>query len=408
MTAPSPGAPPDRGGMAIPILLSIIFLNMIGTGVVIPLLPFYAKVFQAAPWQVTVMFSVFAAGQFLGELYWGRLSDRIGRRPVVIGTIFAAAVGYVCLALAPNIWVAILVRGVAGFFSGNNSTIQAYIVDASPPDKVAGRLGWSGSVLAVGFIVGPILGGLLSDERLGEAGFRPPLLVSAGLCVLAGCATLLFVRESRDTTAASAQRTGPLTALRRAAADPVISKLLATTFFAFGGFSSMWSIFGLWGAARFAWGPGEIGMAMALIGGVSAVSQGFLSGWCARRFGPVRTVICALSLGAVAMLVAAAGPPQLIAVAAVLAIVSAHTMAQPSIISMIARHAPTGQPGAILGANNATSAAARVVTPVMAGFVFSAVGPWAPFLLAAVSTLAGIYTAFRASRSIASAPLTDH
>ncbi|HEY9217511.1 MAG TPA: MFS transporter, partial [Phenylobacterium sp.] len=161
------------GRLTLAVLLLIVFMSLIGFGVVIPLLPFYAQVFDAEPWQVTLMFSVFSAGQFVGELTWGRLSDRIGRKPVLLITIFTSGLGYVALAYAPGIWLAILARFVAGFFSGNISTIQGYMVDISPPERLAGRLGLIGGAFGIGFVVGPALGGYLFQEGVGEAGFRP-------------------------------------------------------------------------------------------------------------------------------------------------------------------------------------------------------------------------------------------
>jgi MFS family permease len=125
---------------ALAVLLLVVFINLVGFGVVIPLLPFYAKAMHAAPWQVTMMFAAYSLGQFFGEPFWGRLSDRIGRRPVLIFTILANAIAYVALAFAPNIWIAMAVRLIGGFGSGNISTIQGYMAEVTPADKRAGRM----------------------------------------------------------------------------------------------------------------------------------------------------------------------------------------------------------------------------------------------------------------------------
>jgi MFS family permease len=205
-------------------LLLVVFMSLIGFGVVIPLLPFYASVFDAPAWQITLMFATFSLGQFVGELTWGRLSDRIGRRPVLLITIAASMVGYVALAYAPSIWLAIAARGAMGFFSGNISTIQGYIVDVSPRDRVAARLGWFGAAFGMGFVVGPSLGGLLARPELGEAGFRPPLLVAAALCGVACLGVLFLVRESSPAASRATERLGPIQALRTAWAAPVCGR----------------------------------------------------------------------------------------------------------------------------------------------------------------------------------------
>ncbi len=386
--------------MAVPVLLLIVFVSLIGFGVVIPLLPFYASVFDAAPWQVTLMFATFSAGQFLGELTWGRLSDRIGRRPVLLITIAASAVGYVALAFAPGIWIAILVRFAAGFFSGNISAIQGYIVDVTPPERLAGRLGLIGGAFGIGFVVGPWLGGVLARPELGAAGFHPPLLVSAGLCVVATIGVLAFVRESVREAAPHLGRPGPLAALAEAWADPVLRRLVAMTFMGFASFSAMWSVLGLWGAARFAWGPKEIGLVMGATGVAAALSQSFASGMLVRRIGEVTTIVAGLVVTSVALLAQAASPWVSLCIAALTVAVTGHTLTQPATSSLISQAAPHGRQGAILGANNAAGSAARVIGPVLAGIMFSSLAHWAPIVFAGLGVLPAAWLAWRAGRQL--------
>jgi len=386
MSATESALPPPSP-LAVPVLMGVVFLSLIGFGVVIPLLPFYAVVFSATAWQVTLMFAVFAAGQFFGELIWGRLSDRIGRKPVILGTILMAALGYVALAFAPNIWFAVAARAVAGVFSGNISTIQGYIVDVTPPEKLAGRLGLIGSAFGIGFVVGPLLGGLLARPELGAAGFQPPLLTAAALCLAGAVGAAVFVRESRTRAGADAPRPGPLQALAQTLRDPTLRRLMAGTFLSFAGFSAMWSIFGLWGAAEYGWDPKMIGFVMALTGVAAATSQGLLAGWAVQKIGERPTVLIGLTVTAIFLFLEALGPPVTVAIILMIVLVIGHTTSQPATSSLISRAAPAGRQGETLGANNASSAAARVLGPVMAGFLFSGVGSWAPFVLAGVLIL---------------------
>ena len=141
---------------ALVVLLSVIFLNIAGFGLVIPLLPFFGKSLDAPAWQIAILFSAFSFGQFLGEPFWGRMSDRVGRRPVLMITIAGGALAYVALAFAPNIWLAFLARFVGGVLSGNISTLQGALADITRPEERAAKMGLMGSAFSLGFMVGLI------------------------------------------------------------------------------------------------------------------------------------------------------------------------------------------------------------------------------------------------------------
>lgn len=389
------------GRLALAVLLLIVFMSLIGFGVVIPLLPFYAEVFDAAPWQVTLMFSVFSAGQFIGELTWGRLSDRIGRKPVLLLTIFMSGLGYVALAYAPGIWLAILARFVAGFFSGNISTIQGYIVDISPPSRLAGRLGLIGAAFGIGFVVGPALGGFLFTENAGEAGFRPPLLAATALCWMAGLGALAFVRESRGRSAASVPaRPNPIAALTDALGSPVLRKILGATFLGFLAFSSLWAVLGLWGAAKWGWGARQISQVISLTGVAAALAQGFFSGFVVRRIGETATIVGGLTITGIAVLVTALSGQTWLVVVALIAATAGHTMSQPATSALISHSAPPDKQGSTLGANNAAGSAARVLGPAIAGALFG-LAIDAPFIFCALGMGPAAWLAWRAGRAVA-------
>ena len=148
-------------------------------------------------------------------------------------------------------------------------------VQADPvlaPHVDAGRLGLVGGAFGIGFVVGPWLGGALARPELGAEGFQPPLLVAAALCVVATAGVLAFARESIQNDVAHQVRPGPLASLKEAWSDDVLRRLIAMTFTGFASFSAMWAIFGLWGEARFGWGPKEIGFVMGVTGVAAALS----------------------------------------------------------------------------------------------------------------------------------------
>lgn len=396
--APHPQtAPPSPWAAAV--LLLMVFVSIIGMGIVIPLLPFYGDAFDAEPWQVTLLFSGFSAGQFMGELTWGRLSDRIGRKPVILITLMGAGLGYLGLSYAPGIWIAVAARMFGGFFAGNMSAIQGYIVDVTPPDRLARRLGLIGSAFGVGFVVGPSLGGFLAVTDHGAAGFRPPLLLAGGLCVVAAVGAILFLRES-NAPHARIRGPGPITAVRQTLADPVLKRLMGSTFFSFMGLSAMWSILGLWGQARFGWGPSQIGAVMAVAGLTAAISQGGVAGMIIARLGEVRSVVTGLSLAAFFIALEAAAPPMALAVALVILSGTSHTLSQPATTSLISQAAPPGRQGATLGANAAAGSLSRVLGPMISGFIFSGVGSSAPFAFSAAVLAPAAFLAWRGGHAI--------
>ncbi|MFZ5721223.1 MAG: MFS transporter [Pseudomonadota bacterium] len=385
---------------AVPVLLLLVFLSLIGFGVVIPLLPFFATAFEAEAWQVTLLFSVYSAGQFLGELVWGRLSDRIGRRPVLMITIAASAVGYVALAFAPGIWIAVAVRAAAGFFSGNMSAIQGYVVDVSPPEKLAGRLGLIGSAFGVGFVVGPALGGLMARPDLGAEGFRPPLILAAVLCVVALGGILAFVRESRRPSGAPPARGNPLGALGEALRHPVLSQAFGVIFAGFFASSILWSVLGLWADARFGWGPRQVGLVMAGTGVAAAATQGVLAGISVRRLGAGTTIAGGLAFAAVCLIVMAASPWGWLAAVALTASVVGHALWQPAATAIVSRATASDRQGAVLGAASASGSLARVMGPLLGGALFSSVGPWTPVVFSGVFMLPGAWLGWRAWKAL--------
>jgi len=400
--------PPDQRAApgAVLVLLLLVFLSLIGFGVVIPLLPFFATAFDAAPWQVALLFATYSAGQFLGELVWGRLSDRVGRRPVLLITIVGSALGYLALAFSPGIWIAVLVRFAAGFFSGNMSVIQGYIVDISTPEKLAGRLGLIGSAFGVGFVVGPALGGLLAQPELGAVGFRPPLIVAAALCLVATFGILAFVRESRRGGIRAGRR-NPFEAMGEALRHPILSNAFGVIFFGFFASSALWSVLGLWLEARFAWGPREVGLLMAVTGVASAATQGAFAGMFVRRLGAGPTIVCGIVFAAVCYAGMAISPWSWMAGAMLLAGVVGHALWQPAATAIVSRATDPDRQGAVLGAASASGSLARVAGPVAGGVLFSGVGPWAPLIFAGLFMLPAAWLGWRAAEALRAAASRD-
>jgi len=258
---------------ALPTLLAVMFINLLGFGIVVPLLPFYAKSFQAPAWQIALIFSAYSIGAFFGEPFWGRLSDRIGRKPLLVSTVTGNCLCYLALAFAPNVAIAFMVRLLGGLASGNGAVVQGYIADITPPDERTQRMSLLGAAYNFGFILGPALGGLLAHPSAGHAGFRLPLLVASGLSATCAAGLFLFLRESRARKTQYVSRPDRWAVLGDAFSNSTIRRLMLVTFLGGAAFMGIESIFGLWTQARFHWGPQQVGSAFAITGVVAASCQ---------------------------------------------------------------------------------------------------------------------------------------
>ncbi|HEY4115785.1 MAG TPA: MFS transporter [Rhizomicrobium sp.] len=398
---PSGGVEDDpRGGAALPTLLVVMFINLLGFGIVVPLLPFYAESFAAPAWQMSLVFSAYAIGAFFGEPFWGRLSDRIGRKPVLISTVCGNCLCYLALAYAPTIVIAFAVRLLGGLMSGNASVVQGYIADVTARENRAGRMSLLSAAYNVGFIVGPALGGLLAHPEAGHIGFRIPLLVCATLSALCVGGLALFVRESRTRKLHLNEQPNRLAIVGEALRHPVLVRLMLVTFLAGCAFTGIEFVFGLWTHARFHWGPRQVGTAFAVVGIVAAGCQLFLTGRLSRKFGEARVLAGGMAITTIFL---ALQPFSLGAITIVpyLALTAfGQSVAWPNISALISHNVDWRHQGQYLGLNNATGALARLTGPFIAGTVFSAASVNAPFYVAALLVLPAIALALSARRPV--------
>jgi DHA1 family tetracycline resistance protein-like MFS transporter len=390
--------PETGGGAALPTLLSVMFINLLGFGIVVPLLPFYAKSFNAPAWQIALVFSAYAIGAFFGEPFWGRLSDRIGRKPILISTVSGNCLCYMAMAYAPTIYFAFFARIAGGLMSGNGSVIQGYIADVTPPERRSGRMALLGAAFNIGFIVGPALGGLLAHPAAGHIGFRIPLMVCSALSITCVAGIALFVRESRARTHTFSDQASRWAVLGDALSTPAIRRLMLVTFLAGCAFTGIESIFGLWTAARFGWGPREVGSAFAVVGVVAASCQIVLVGRLSRRYGEARVLAAGMAATAVFLSLQPWSTGALTVVPLLAFSAFGQSIAWPNVAALISRNVDWRHQGQYLGLNNAAGALARVVGPFFAGLAFSKGGVNAPFWLAALTVVPAIALAYAGRR----------
>lgn len=399
---PPPRTPPADTGdrRALAVLFGIVFINLVGFGLVVPLLPFFGDSLNAAPWQVALMFSAYSVGQFFAEPFWGRLSDRIGRKPVLLITVVANALGYLMLAFAPNIWVAIGIRLFTGLGAGNVSTVQGYVADVTPPEKRAGRMGLIGAAFGAGFIAGPGLSGILVQEDMGRLGYQLPIFAACGLAAAAAIGVVFLLKESLVRSATPPARTPFLSGVKDAAANPVVSRVILVTLIYMAGFSGMESTFGLWTGARYDWGAREVAFSFMAVGVVSVFCQAMVTGRLARRFGESRVLAAGCLLFGSGLMGQMLSPAAWVVPVAMAVGGFGMAITMPNISAMISRASPPDRQGAMLGLNMAASSSGRIFGPVVAGAMFSGLGHDWPLAVGAALMIPAALMALNAGRAV--------
>jgi DHA1 family tetracycline resistance protein-like MFS transporter len=392
---PREATPPPWAALS---LIGIIFLNMLGFGIIVPLLPFYAKSFDAPAWQIALIFSAFSVGTFFGEPFWGRLSDKYGRKPLLIMTIAANGLCYLALAFAPNAWAAFFIRLLGGLFSGNGSIIQGYIADVTTPERRTRSMSWMGAAWNVGLIVGPFLGGVFAKPSLGHVGFQLPLFVSAALFGSSALAIALFIRESRQRDLSNTHRPNRWAATGEAVRHPIIGRLMLVTFLVGFAFTGVESIFGLWAQARYGWGPREIGWAFMFVGVASAITQLGLTAPLSEKFGQATMLAIGMAITVICLALQPLSTSGAMTIALMSLSAVGQSVAWPNVSALISETADPHRQGQILGLNNATGALARVVGPLCASVSFDQVTIHGPFIQGALAVTPAILLAVAAGR----------
>ncbi len=398
-------------------VLVTLFLDVFGIGVVIPVLPKLIASFlgddasAAAPWYAALA-GGYAAMQFLCAPLLGALSDRFGRRPVILISLGGFGLSYLALAFAPTLAWAFVARLAAGVAGATLTAGNAYVADVSTEATRARNFGLVGVAFGVGFVAGPALGG-----ALGELGLHLPFLVSAavaGVNLLYGLFVLPESLPAERRRPFSWRRADPFRALAALREHPIAAGLAVALALAVLGQRGMESVFVLYTDWRYGWGAGANGLALAWVGVVAIVVQGALVRPAVARWGERRVAVAGLSVLAasfVAYGLADRGIWLLLAIAPG----GLGALAQPAIQSLIAGSVPTERQGSVQGAVTSALAAAAVVAPLVAGGLFGAFTgegapvqvPGMPFFAAALFTACALAVAARTFRSVPAAADTE-
>jgi len=362
------------------VILFTVFVDLVGFGVIIPLLPFYTQVLGGGPAVLGLLIASFFLAQFLAAPVLGRLSDRRGRRPVILGTLVLATGSYALLAVSNSLVLLFAARILSGIASGNLSVAQAYIADRTAPAERAKGMGYIGAAFGVGFAIGPVIGGTLAPFGLAGPALASMAIAGANLLL-----ALAFLPESLSSEpgargGVARPRGGRIAdAFRR----PTIRALLATFFVVNFAFSTVPVAFPSLGIVYFGLGPRELSWIFILIGLIS-VAVGTSIGRLAQRFGEERLVMA--GTGAIGLALAATPLIRdLTAYVGLIALLSfGVAVANPLVPSLVSKRTARAEQGSILGIAQSIGSLGRIPGPTIAGVLFQSVGVAAPFLFASL------------------------
>ncbi len=347
------------------LIFATVFINLIGFGIVIPVLPLYAQRFGASPLVIGFLVAVYSIAQVVFAPVLGKLSDRVGRRPVLLLSIAGTAAGFVLMGAAKALPLLFAGRIIDGITGGNVSTAQAYIADITPPEQRSKRMGLIGAAFGLGFIFGPAIGGVMSRISLSA-----PFFFAAGLALLNALLVYFFLPESLSAEHRGAAQKGPaLTQILRESKGGNVQIVLATYFFVTVAFSMLTATYPLFAAHRFGYSALQIGYIFAGLGLVSALIQGGMLGALVKILGDKGlTVLGAVVLSA-GFLALPFSSTHVLLLWATGAIAVGHSFVAAPLNSLASKSVGTLFQGRVLGAMQSSASFARIIGPVLGGWL---------------------------------------
>jgi DHA1 family tetracycline resistance protein-like MFS transporter len=386
VTAPSAGS-------AKKVIFLTVFLDLVGFGIFITLNNFLARHFQASAVEIGWLMAVYSIGQFVFAPFWGRVSDRIGRRPVLLISILGGSLSYLALAFAPSLLWMFVSRTLAGVFAANISTAHAYIADITSEKDRASGMGLIGAAFGIGFIVGPALGSLFFylGQQLGD---QPPfgIFFPAFMAFVITFANLVWayfaLPETVDKKPYSAKR---FEWVKVFSEQRLVSHLIIVFFTVNFAMPLMEVMLFTLVDDKFHWTFKEAGLGFALVGVIMAITQGVLVRGLMPRWGERKILVSGMVLLAFAFyLISVAGTIAMLAVA-MTALAIGNGFARPALLAMVSLLSDKQQQGLVMGASQSAASLGRILGPIAGGWLYATISMGSPFFAAGCVTLCGLF-----------------
>jgi len=365
-------------------ILLVVFIDLLGFSLILPLLPYYAETFNASEFVTGLLIASYALMQLIGAPILGRLSDRYGRRPILLVSVFGTFIGFLLLGVANTLWMLFAARILDGITGGNLSVAQAYISDVTDAKNRSKGLGLIGAAFGIGFIIGPVTGGVLS-----QYGYNVPAFVAGGLALINFVLIYAWLPESltKEKREQLGERKKPsvtLGALVIALKRPFTGSLLVTRFFFGLAFSIFQTIFALYALAKFNLSARDTGFVLTYVGILAAFVQGFLVGKLTDRFREDHLITASVALMAISLLGWALAPSVfwLLVILAPTAISGGilNTLLSSTLTKAVAAQ----EIGGILGLSASIESSTRIIAPILGGALLQRIGTWSPGAFGAI------------------------
>jgi len=378
-------------------IFAIVFVDLLGFSLILPLVPFYAKDFGASDTVVGLLVASYAAAQLIGAPILGRLSDRFGRRPVLLLSILGTVLGFIVLGVANQLWMLFASRVLDGLTGGNISVAQAYITDITDKKNRARGLGLIGAAFGLGFIIGPAMGGLLSS--VGETivlgsliwTYALPAFTAAAIATINLIAVYVFLPESltqeRRTELARIPNTAfSLRNLRAAFQRPLVGPLLNTRFFFSLAFALFQTVFPLYALKRLNLEASQTAFVLTYVGILVALVQGVAIGRLSARFEERTLILVSSVLMTLSLTAWAFTPSVLVLLVVLIPLAFAGGVLNTTVNSALTKVVRAEEVGGTLGLSAALESATRVISPTLGGVLLDVFGAWAPGVVGALLT----------------------
>ncbi len=373
-----------KKNLPLTLIFLVVFIDLLGFGILIPILPTFAvNVLNMNESSVGIVVAIYSLTQFLFNPLFGSLSDRFGRRNIILISLLLNAAGYVVFAFTHSFWMLILSRVIAGIGGSSIGVAQAYIADVTTVQERAKGMGLIGVAFGLGFVFGPMLGGIFSKFGYEVTGFA-----SASFSILAFILSYFYLPESLKTLAGNvtqkARKLFDIKAFTAVFQQKSSLFVITLTFFLTFSVANIYGTFAILGSQQFGYTDFDNGMLFGIMGIVSAIMQGFLMGKLTKMFTQLQLLIIGFSSLALGLALIPYGSTFLL-MSLILGLMSVGTGAlQPILLSLISQVASEAEQGMVLGLNQSLSSFARVLGPLWGGFAFQYLGYQIPFFTGAV------------------------